>query len=105
MGGAETLRGYNEDRFWGKNMVLSSFEFRQPIANALTGVLFADVGDAWGGNYEKVNFSGFNQHSGFNPNVGVGFGMRVVTPIGPIRIDEGFGRGGAHTHFSIGHVF
>lgn len=105
VGGAESLRGYNEDRFWGKNMVLGSFEFRSPLANALTGVLFADVGDAWGGNYEQVKFNGFTQHSGFSPSVGFGIGMRVVTPIGAIRIDEGFGREGAHTHFSIGHVF
>lgn len=105
IGGAESLRGYNEDRFWGKTMFLGSAEFRHPLANALTGVLFADVGDAWGGSYEQVKFNGFNQHPGFSPNIGVGVGLRVVTPIGPIRIDEGFGREGAHTHFSIGHVF
>lgn len=105
VGGAESLRGYQEDRFWGKNMFLGSFEFRTPIAPSLTGVLFSDVGDAWGGSYEKVRFNGFTQHSGFSPAVGIGIGMRVVTPIGPIRIDEGFGREGARTHFSIGHVF
>jgi outer membrane protein insertion porin family len=105
VGGAESLRGYQEDRFWGKNMMLGSFEFRTPLAPSLTGVLFTDVGDAWGGSYEKVHFNGFNQHSGFSPSVGIGLGMRVVTPIGPIRIDEGFGREGARTHFSIGHVF
>jgi outer membrane protein insertion porin family len=105
VGGAESLRGYNEDRFWGKQKFLGSFEFRQPLANALTGVLFADAGDAWGGRYETVNFNGFEQHSGFSPSVGFGLGLRVVTPIGPIRIDQGFGREGAHTHFSIGHVF
>ncbi len=105
VGGAESLRGYNEDRFWGNNMMLGSFEFRHPLANSLTGVIFTDVGDAWGGNYEQVAFNGFHQHSGFNPSVGIGVGLRVVTPIGPIRIDEGFGREGAHLHFSIGHVF
>ena len=55
-------------------------EFRHPIANALTGVLFADVGDAWGGKYETVNFNGFKQHSGFSPSMGLGVGIRVVTP-------------------------
>ncbi len=105
VGGAETLRGYNEDRFWGSNMILGSVELRHPLANSLTGVLFTDAGDAWGGPYENVRLQGFTQHSGFSPSVGVGLGLRVVTPIGPIRIDEGFGREGAHTHFSIGHVF
>lgn len=105
MGGAETLRGYNEDRFWGKNMFLASVELRAPLAPALTGVLFVDVGDAWGGPYAGVTFSNFVQHTGFSPSVGFGLGLRVTTPIGPIRIDQGFGREGARTHFSIGHVF
>jgi outer membrane protein insertion porin family len=105
VGGAESLRGYQEDRYWGNNMFLSSVEFRQPFARSLTGVLFTDLGDAWGGSYENVSFSGFTQHAGFSPSLGIGFGLRVVTPIGPIRIDEGFGHEGARTHFSIGHVF
>jgi len=105
IGGAETLRGYREDRFWGSNEFLASVEFRQPLANNLTGVLFVDAGDAWGGPYESVKLSDFTQHSGFSPSVGFGLGLRVITPIGPIRIDEGFGREGAQTHFSIGHVF
>lgn len=105
VGGAESLRGYNEDRFWGFNMFLASTEYRHPLAPSLTGVFFVDAGDAWGGRYQGVRLSGFNQHTGFSPSVGIGLGLRVVTPIGPIRIDEGFGREGAHTHFSIGHAF
>ena len=105
VGGAETLRGYQEDRFWGSQMLLGSAEFRSPLANALTGVVFADVGDAWGGKYTDVAIQGFRQHNSFRPSVGFGFGLRVVTPIGPIRIDQGFGSEGARTHFSIGHVF
>jgi len=105
VGGAESLRGYNEDRFWGKNMMLSSVELRAPLAPSLTGVLFVDMGDAWGGPYSGVKFQDFDQHDGFSPSVGFGLGLRVVTPIGPIRIDQGFGREGARTHFSIGHVF
>jgi outer membrane protein insertion porin family len=105
VGGAETLRGYREDRFWGKNMVLASTEYRAPLASGLTGVFFVDVGDAWSGPYEKIKLSGFSQHAGFSPSVGFGLGLRVITPIGPIRIDQGFGSEGARTHFSIGHVF
>jgi outer membrane protein insertion porin family len=105
VGGAESLRGYTEDRFWGNNMFLGSLEYRHPLAPSLTGVVFADVGDAWGGPYQNVKFSGFTQHGQPRPNLGAGLGLRVITPIGPIRIDQGFGREGAHTHFSIGHVF
>lgn len=105
VGGAETLRGYYEDRFWGKHMMLASAELRAPLAPSLTGVIFVDAADAWGGPYSGVRFSDFVQHTGFSPEFGFGFGLRVVTPIGPIRIDQGFGREGARTHFSIGHVF
>jgi len=105
VGGAETLRGYEEDRFWGDHMLLGSIEYRHPLAPSLTGVVFTDVGDAWGGPYQNVRSSGFTQHSKFSPSVGFGLGLRVVTPIGPIRIDQGFGSEGANTHFSVGHVF
>ena len=36
-------------------------ELRQPLARRLKGVLFMDVGDAWGGNYSNVNLEGFTQ--------------------------------------------
>jgi outer membrane protein insertion porin family len=104
VGGAETLRGYREDRFWGKYMMLGSMEFRQPLARRLKGVLFLDVGDAWGGNYANVNLEGFAQ-SGFKLHAGVGLGIRVGTPLGPIRLDYGYGDEGGRTHFSIGNVF
>ena len=61
VGGAETLRGYREDRFWGQYNLLGSIELRQPLARRLKGVLFLDAGDAWGGRYNKVNIEGFEQ--------------------------------------------
>ncbi len=36
VGGAETLRGYRESRFWGSNMMLGSVEIRKPLARSLT---------------------------------------------------------------------
>lgn len=48
VGGADSLRGYPEDRFWGKNMLLMNLEYRFPVADSLQAVLFADAGDAWG---------------------------------------------------------
>lgn len=102
IGGAETLRGYPEDRFWGKNAALLSFEYRQPIEKAFTAVFFVDVGHAWGG-YPSVN--DFTQRESFRPEVGYGLGIRVRTPLGPLRIDYGIGRDGGRTHFSVGQVF
>ena len=104
VGGTETLRGYREDRFWGRNLFFGSVEFRQPLARSLKGVLFADVGSAWGGAYQNVQISGFSQ-GGFRPHFGVGAGIRFRTPIGPLRLDYGIGDEGGRTHFSIGNVF
>ncbi|MCW3095607.1 MAG: Beta-barrel assembly machine subunit BamA [Chthonomonadaceae bacterium] len=104
VGGAETLRGYREDRFWGKYLMLGSVELRQPLARGLKGVIFSDVGDAWGGPYSGVNIQGFNQ-GGFKLHPSIGVGIRVRTPLGPIRLDYGYGDEGGQTHFSIGNVF
>lgn len=102
VGGADTLRGYKEERFWGEQMLLATAEYRFPMGNELQGVAFMDVGDAWGGDWTDpyaVPDDSFNLH------VGYGVGIRVNTPIGPIRIDYGLGEDGARTHFSIGHAF
>ncbi len=115
VGGAETLRGFREDRFWGRNMFLASAEYRFPLAKSLTGVAFVDYGDAWGAaeEYRKRAvppditdlIDGFPQHESFSGNVGYGIGIRVRTPIGPLRLDYGFSTEGSRAHFSIGHVF
>jgi outer membrane protein insertion porin family len=105
LGGGETLRGYIEDRFWGTKMVLGSVEYRMPVASSIQGVLFADAGDAWGSPDASLASAEFKQDSKFRFHLGYGFGIRVKTPLGPLRIDYGIGSEGSRTHFSIGHVF
>ena len=102
LGGAESLRGYEDDRFWGNKLLLLNSEVRVPLGNSLTGVVFGDVGDAWGSIYQGL---GLQQHTQFQPQPAVGVGVRVTTPIGPIRIDYGVGRDGGRTDFSIGQSF
>ncbi|MBC8134853.1 MAG: BamA/TamA family outer membrane protein [Fibrella sp.] len=108
MGGADNLRGYNDDRFWGNNIFLVSSELRFPLdrkSGTLNGVFFVDVGDAWGANgFNRENIAGFEQHGNFSPRIGLGIGVRVKTPVGPVRLDYGIGETN-RTHFSIGQAF
>lgn len=108
LGGAETLRGFSDDRFWGNRLFLASTELRVPFDSkgTIQGVLFADVGDAWGASpANQEDIKDFEQHSGFQANVAAGVGIRLRTPIGPVRLDYGFSREGGRTHFSIGQAF
>lgn len=104
VGGAESIRGYQEDRFWGNRMLVASVELRKPIAQSISGVLFADYGDAWAGG-KQVNITQLPQTQKFEGFLGVGVGMRVNTPIGHLRLDYGIGSEGGRTHFSMGQAF
>lgn len=97
VGGADTLRGYREDRFWGERMALLSVELRVPLEKSFYGALFVDYGSAWGGEYATAK--------SFSPRMGAGIGLRFETPLGPIRLDYAIGSEGPRTHFSIGHPF
>ncbi|AIE85175.1 surface antigen (D15) [Fimbriimonas ginsengisoli Gsoil 348] len=102
-GGADTLRGYPEDRFWGRNQLLTTAEVRYPIQKAFSIIGFVDYGGAWGG-YNTVN--DFTQSAGISLHLGYGMGLSFRTPLGPIRVDLGFDeRGKSRTHFLIGTSF
>jgi len=105
IGGTESLRGFRTDRFVGTRMAILNTELRFPLSQNLLGVLFVDVGDAWGGPVASV--SGFSDvvHPSFQAHLGYGVGVRVKTPIGPLRLDLGFSQEGTETHFGMRHMF
>jgi outer membrane protein insertion porin family len=103
IGGNESLRGYTTDRFVGSRMAIMNVEYRFPITDNLLGVGFVDVGDAWGGAIAGDPF--LQGHESFAAHVGYGGGIRVKTPIGPLRLDLGFSEEGTETHFGVRHMF
>jgi outer membrane protein insertion porin family len=107
VGGANTLRGYEEDRWRGERFVLVNLEYRRPFSDKLTGVAFVDAGDAFGGEYPTLvpGFTFAAEDQSLNWHFGVGLGIRVVTQIGPLRFDVGFGSEGSRAHFNFGHTF
>lgn len=102
-GGGSTVRGYQDDRFWGKQTALASIEYRHPIQKNFNVIGFVDYGGAWGG-FGTVN--NFDQSDKFKLHLGYGLGFSFKTPLGPIRLDFGFGdKGRSRTHFQIGTSF
>ena len=95
VGGADTLRGYEDDQFKGDKMLAATAEYRFPVVKKVEGVVFTDIGKAWDGEGYQLD----------DLKASVGVGMRVTTPIGPIRIDYAQGAEGGKTHFSFGGQF
>jgi len=99
VGGAETIRGFNVDREYGKNMIVANVEYRHRFQKNFQGVAFVDYGGAYGGPPDRTDWASFDALLGY------GLGIRVKTPLGPIRLDLGFSKDGSRTHFSIGQMF
>ena len=111
-GGTQTVRGYQQDELsgyevagiplGGTRLVVFNEEVRFPIFRIVRGVLFADAGNT---------FANRTDFSLSDLEVGAGFGLRIRTPLAPIRIDLGYpvsrqpGSAGWRWHFSIGQMF
>lgn len=103
VGGSEFLRGYKDDQFKGNSMLKGSLEFRYPILKQVQGVTFTDAGYAWSKDYDENDFDLSDL------KYTVGLGLRINSPLGPIRLDYGYrldgsDRGGRF-HFSFGGQF
>ncbi len=100
IGGKTTLRGFKDDKFKGDEMFLANVELRVPIEKAFSFVLFYDTGMAWHASDTVHNsFSFSDLESAF------GFGVRVRTPIGNLRLDVAEGDEETRTHFGFGELF
>lgn len=99
-GGPNTVRGYSLSEIRrGVRKLIANIEYRYTFNEIFQGVFFFDWGNAWDvGAPVPTDFM-----SGWGP------GVRLNTPLGPIRLDYGvasarnFGEG--ILHFSIGQAF
>jgi outer membrane protein insertion porin family len=90
-GGQDSIRGYDErsvgpldpntnDAVGGDAILLGSVEYTVPIIEIIKGAIFFDTGNVW----DKVRDYGTG-----GVVSGTGIGLRVKTPIGPIKLDYG----------------
>ncbi len=106
LGGANSVRGYNEgDMGAGRSFLEGSVEYRFPIISFIGGALFIDAGTDLGtGKDVPGDPAGVRKKPG--SGYGYGLGVRIQSPLGPIRIDYGINdTGDNQIHFGIGERF
>lgn len=117
VGGGNSVRGYEGGYFKGTQKLIATIENRTQINDVLGIVLFADAGRAWKQNGRDPEYSklrdGMKVGSDFATSLGVG--LRLNTPMGPLRFDFGWPVGntekltseekGMKFYFNMGHTF
>ncbi len=97
-GGTETIRGYQYKKLGptddqgavigGKFLTVASIEYDQFINKAWGVAAFVDAGNAYNTN-------------DFTIKIGVGLGLRWISPIGPLRLDVGVPLSGSDSSFQV----
>jgi len=89
-GGQNSIRGYSLEELGpvnpktghvtgGRYLAVGSLELERHIYKMFSGAIFVDAGNSFDPDYKN------------RLEVGTGFGLRLRTPLGPIRLDFGFG--------------
>jgi Tol biopolymer transport system component len=125
LGGASTLRGYEDFEFAGNNILLANAELRYPFIERLVlggpipmslggfrGVLFFDIGGAWNGDFQDLRVAHMvdGREELKNLNASYGFGVRMWLAYFLVKLDFAWatrfgGDLGSRVHFSLGGEF
>ena len=120
LGGPNTLRGFRYRRvgprkptdsggyviIGGVQQILASLDFVVPLSKTvgLKAVAFFDIGNAFDENEFSLNPSNLRKDAGF--------GLRWISPLGPMKLDIGFPIGGRledeekyEVQFTVGNLF
>jgi outer membrane protein insertion porin family len=106
LGGSNSVRGYDEgDVGAGRSFIQATAEYRFPILPIIGGAVFVDYASDLGtGDNVPGNPAGVRGKPG--GGFGYGVGVRVNSPLGPIRVDYGINDDGdSRIHFGIGERF
>ncbi|NDJ15731.1 BamA/TamA family outer membrane protein [Myxacorys almedinensis A] len=106
LGGTNSVRGYDEgDVGSAKSYLQATAEYRFPLFSIFSGALFLDAATDLGtGNNVPGDPGGVRGKPG--SGFGYGVGVRVRSPLGPIRIDFGINdQGGNNIRFGFGERF
>ncbi len=90
-GGSRSIRGYDErsigpfdpsskDPIGGESIFVGTMEYTIPIIDVIKFATFFDIGNVWA-DYDDIASSKLY--------AGVGIGLRIKTPIGPMNLDYG----------------
>ncbi|MEM8603557.1 MAG: BamA/TamA family outer membrane protein, partial [Cyanobacteria bacterium P01_H01_bin.121] len=106
LGGSNSVRGYGEGELGsGRSFVQATVEYRFPVFSIIGGALFLDAATDLGTAGDVPGEPAIIRDkpgSGF----GGGVGVRVRSPLGPIRVDYGINdEGDGRVHFGIGERF
>jgi hypothetical protein len=122
IGGINSLRGYDDYEFHGRNLALASLEFRYPFIDhlviaspvpltlwGLRGVMFLDTGAAWDDSFRGVSNGPDGRHLD-DIRAGYGFGVRMNLSLFVVRVDWAWPTdlrttGEPVTHFALGAEF
>ncbi|XP_030454957.1 outer envelope protein 80, chloroplastic [Syzygium oleosum] len=104
IGGTNSVRGYEEGAVGsGRSYVVGSGEVSFHMLGPVDGALFADYGsDLGSGPTVPGDPAGARLKPG--SGYGYGFGIRVDSPLGPLRLEYAFNdRKAGRFHFGVGH--